>query len=287
MICKAVEGFRFHRILVQELYVSPILWISHLGHLFLPCFISNVLFQIAHYCSAEGRGWPSVTRQWWMMTWRTYMFLKYHTFTRNHKAFFPSVILILSGLGGPSWQCWEPRLPALRVRLMINPLLSYRAITTFLLVNMNWIADLLCWNKLAFFLHSYIGYYLSKEVKRTQKDLGVYCGYIAQFIEVVKYKFRLLLMLIIFSFTSSPQHWSMEIKGQPKALVVTECKLCKAVALSEGNVFIDSACPKFEWCPNTSAQEPCFGECPLNWCSHQLGLEFKGGPISLWEGIMQ
>lgn len=70
--------------------------------------------------------------------------------------------------------------------------------------------------------------------------------------------------MLIFFFTSSPQHWSMEKKRQPKALVVTECKLCKAVALSEGNVFIDPACPKFEWCPNTSAQEPCFGECPLN-----------------------
>lgn len=65
VICKAVEGFQFHSILVQELHVSPVLQFIHLGHLFLPCFISNVLFQIAHYCSAESKGWPSLTRQWW------------------------------------------------------------------------------------------------------------------------------------------------------------------------------------------------------------------------------
>lgn len=81
---------------------------------------------------------------------------------------------------------------------------------------------------------------------------------------LVNYKFRLLLMLNIFFLASSPQHWRMKKKRQPKALIVTECKLCEAVALSEGNVFIDPACPKFEWSPNTSAQEPCFGECPLN-----------------------
>lgn len=90
--------------------------------------------------------------------------------------FFSFSYFDISGLGSPSWQCWEPRLPALRVGLMINPFLSYRAITTFLLVNMDWIADLLCCNKLAFFLHSYIGYSLSKELKRTQRFGGVFCA---------------------------------------------------------------------------------------------------------------
>lgn len=125
--------------------------------------------------------------------------------------FFPFSYFDISGLGGPSWQCWEPRLPALRVGLMINPLLSYRAITTFLLVNMDWIADLLCCNKLAFFLHSYIGYSLSKESKRTQRDLGVYFVHHCTVCRagLVKYKFRLLLMLDIFFFASSPQHWRM------------------------------------------------------------------------------
>lgn len=213
------------------------------------------------------------------------MFPKNHIFTRNYEAFFPFSYFDISGLGGP-WQCWEPALPALRVGLMINPLLSYRAITTFLLVNMEWIADLLCWNKLAFFLHSYIGYSLSKELKRTQKDLGVYFVYHRTVCraDLVKYKFRELLMIIIFFFTSTLEYGK---RGQPKALVVTEGKLCKAVALSEGKIFINPACPKFKWCPNTSAQESCFGECPLNWWSYQLGLEFKGGPISLWEGNMQ
>lgn len=129
---------------------------------------------------------------------------------------------------------------------MINPLLFYRAITTFLLVNMERIADLLCCNKLAFFLHSYIGYSLSKELKRIQKDLGVYFVYHCTVCRagVVNYKFRLLLMLNIFFFAVSPQHWRIEKKKQPKALIVIECKLCEAVALSEGNVFIDPACPK-------------------------------------------
>lgn len=143
-----------------------------------------------------------------MKNWRTYLFLKNHIFTRNHeKKFFSFSYFDISGLGGP-WQCWDLRLPALRVGLMINPLLFYRAITTFLLVNMEWIADLLCCNKLAFFLHSYIGYSLSKELKRIQKDLGVYFVYHCTVCKagVVNYKFRLLLMLNIFFFASSPQH---------------------------------------------------------------------------------
>lgn len=154
-----------------------------------------------------------------MKTWRTYTFLKNHIFTRNYsRGFFSFSYFDRSGLGGPSWQCWEPRVPALRVGLMINQLLSYRAITTFLFVNMEWIADLLCWNKLAFFLHSYIGYSLSKELKRTQKDLGVYFMYHCTVCRagLVKYKYRLLLMLIIFFFPSSPQHWNKEKKGSQK-----------------------------------------------------------------------
>lgn len=89
-------------------------------------------------------------------------------------------------------------------------------------------------------------------------------GTIAQFVELVLSNINsdyFNANFLLHFFTPTLEYGK---KRQPKALVVTECKLCKAVALSEGNVFIDPACPKFEWCPNTSAQESCFGECPLN-----------------------
>lgn len=151
------------------LFFDSVIWVTFLTLLYLQCIIPN--------CSAEGKGWPSVTRQWWYEDLKNLQVSQIPYLYKESQGFYSFSYFDISGLEGPSWQCWEPTLPALRVGLMINLLLSYRAITTFLLVNMEWIADLLCWNKLAFFLHSYIGYYLSKEVKRTQKDLGVYCGY--------------------------------------------------------------------------------------------------------------
>lgn len=157
-----------------------------------------VLFQTVRHSSTDCKGWPPSLSSAEMRNWETCIFLKGRIITRNYSG----EILCFQSTGGIQ-RAFSALLGTLSSQLsgwelMINLILPYTAITV--LMDVEWIADLLHWNKLAFFLLSYTGFSLSKEYKEHRRIWGCILYFVLSSMNSEK------LLMIIILFPSSLQH---------------------------------------------------------------------------------